>query len=93
MISIFHDHKYDIGIINVVFDNIDNSSENIDHFLDSELNCIIHSYSNTINLDFESSPIEDIVLNQYAVIQKNDNLPKYSNYFQYQLRGPPIKLA
>ncbi len=51
MISIFHDHHYDIGIINVVFDNCDDGSENIDQFLDSELNCIIHSYSNTINLD------------------------------------------
>jgi hypothetical protein len=93
MISIIHGHKYDIGIINVVFDNCNDSSENFDHFLDSELNCIIHSYSNTINLDFESLSIEDVVLNQFAVIQKNDSLPKYSKYFQYQLRGPPLKLV
>jgi hypothetical protein len=84
---------YEIGIINAVFDNTDNSSENIDHFLDSELNCIIHSYSSTISLDFESSLIEDIALHQNVIIQKKDNLPNYFTFFQYKLRGPPKILA
>lgn len=93
LISIFHGHKYDIGIINVVYDNSDDGSEKIDQFLDSDLNCVIHSFSDSANLDFESSIIEDIELNKNTIIQKNDNLPKYSNYFQYKLRGPPIKLV
>ena len=93
MISFVHDHNYVLGFNSVSLNNYDPSSENSDYFLDSELNCIIHTYSNAIFVDFENRVTESILFDLNVITQKSDNLPKSTSYSTHKLRGPPIKLS
>ena len=93
MISFLHDHNYVLGFDSVSLNNYETSSENADYFLDSELNCIIHTYSNTIFVDFQNIKTESILFDLYVTTQKNDNLSKFTSYSTHKLRGPPIKLS
>lgn len=93
MISFLHDHNHTLGFDSVSLNNFETSSENADYFLDSELNCIIHTYSKSISVDFENIKTESILFDLNVATQKNDNLPKSTPFSIHKLRGPPIKLS
>lgn len=90
IISILHNHKYVMRIDSVILSDFEKSSEKADHFLDSDLNCIIHTYSNTISIDFENIKTENIFLNLNVITQQKDNLPIATFYSANKLRGPPL---
>lgn len=93
MISIFHDHNFDIGLNDETINSSASSSESIDHFIDSELNCVLHTFNNSISFEYLDQQISNDIKIQFFLNHKNYLLPSELYNITYQLRGPPNLLS
>ncbi|MFZ1291175.1 MAG: hypothetical protein WAR79_13850 [Melioribacteraceae bacterium] len=86
-------HSHDINIIVNASSSIhtENTHSETDPFLDSSLNCTIHSFNNSIGFENLIIPLEDV--KSYSTFAVFEYQSFYYNSFFYntnQLRAPPI---
>jgi hypothetical protein len=93
LISFSHGHNFDIRLnspysINQTHDNL-----SPDIFITEHLNCIIHSFANSIKLDSNFDILESILRSkEIAKLVYNQFYYSPFNSTSNQLRAPPVEL-
>ena len=90
IISVLHNHHYCISNGQKVISNHSSCNKNVDPYLDGELNCTLHAFSNSISTNFGDADLFDILIQhdqEYFHSLENKSLKKY--FSQFNLRAPP----
>ena len=93
-LSISHSHHYGITTKDNASISDQNNSKNSDPFLDSSLNCTIHTFVNSLKFDkvFSFNNINPELLKTHDYYYQLFNYTYPLNNVK-QLRAPPIKLV
>lgn len=90
-LSFTHSHEFNF-ILNSPNSVSTENNNHHDPFLDSSLNCTIHSFNNSIGIDFTNTSFSYLNnISNYKICEYESSHYKSLNYKSNQLRAPPTK--